>query len=450
MAVIIINYQLSIINLRTGTMKNFGISWFRRIGSLTVFCLAGLFVLDIPAFCEAQRRSRPGGSKVIQLPAPNLSGAVSVEEAIVMRRSVRQFADKPLNFVQMGQLAWAGQGITDKQRGLRAAPSAGALYPIDLFFVTPDGLFVYRPEGHSLEQLSQSDLRKQLSSAALGQGPVEDAACDIVIAGSVRKLATKYGNKATKFMLLEAGHVAENIQLQAVALGLVSLPVGAFDVKNIAKTCELSGDLEPLLIVCVGYPLVKQEPDKSQPGDKTTTKAKRAVLVVPSVNFADEELFETRRVLTEASIETVIASSKIGPLQGTLGGITASEVVLDKVRVEDFDAVVFIGGPGAEEYFTNPAALGIVRESAARGKVIAAISIAPTILANAGVLRGVRATGFLPQREQMQRGGAQYTGAPVERDGLIITGSDPSAAIPFAQTVAAALQEGRPTPGKNP
>jgi protease I len=367
-----------------------------------------------------------------------------------MRRSVRQFADKPLSFVQIGQLAWAGQGITDRQRGFRAAPSAGALYPIELYFVMPDGLFVYRPDGHSLEQLSTSDLRKQLSSAALGQGPVEDAGCDIVIAGSVRKLATKYGNKATKFMLLEAGHVAENMQLQAVGLGLASVPVGAFDMKNVAKTCELSSDLEPLLIVCVGYPLVKQETDKSQPGDKTTAKAKRAILVVPSVNFADEELFETLRVLTEAGIETVMASSKIGPLQGTRGGIAAPEVMLDKVSVEDFDAVVFIGGPGAEEYFTNPAALGIVRESAARGKVIAAISIAPTILANAGVLRGVRATGFLPQREQLQRGGAQYTGAPVERDGLIITASDPSAAIPFAQTVASALQEGRPKSGKNP
>jgi len=419
-------------------------SRLRKIGLVTACCLVGLSVLALPVFSQAQRRPRAGGAKTVQLPAPNLSGTVSLEEAINMRRSVRQFADKPLNFAQMGQLAWAGQGITDKQRGLRAAPSAGALYPIELYFVTPDGLSVYRPDEHSLEQLSQSDLRKQLSAAALGQGPVADAACDIVIAGSVRKVATKYGNKATRFMLLEAGHIAENMQLQAVTLGLVSVPVGAFDVKNVAKACLLPGDLEPLLIVCVGYPPVKQEPGKLQPGSK------KAVLVVPSINFTDVELFETRRVLTEAGIETVIASSKIGQLQGTLGGIAASEVMLDEVRVADFDAVVFIGGLGADEYFANPAALGIAREAAAKRKVIAAISTAPTILANAGVLRGVRATGFLPQREQMQKGGAQYTGAPVERDGLIITGSDYSAAIPFAQTIAAALLEGRPKQVKIP
>jgi protease I len=195
---------------------------------------------------------------------------------------------------------------------------------------------------------------------------------------------------------------------------------------------------------------VQQTADKSQPTGETAAGAKKVVLVVPSANFRDEELFETRRVLTEGGIEVVIASSKIGPLQGTLGGIAASEVTLDKVRVEDFDAVVFIGGPGAIEYFANPTALGIVREAAARYKVIAAICIAPTVLANAGVLRGVRATGFITQREAMRKGGAQYTGTGVERDGLVITGSGPSAAVPFAQAVSAAIKERQPKSGENP
>jgi len=416
--------------------------------ALIACCLVGLSVLALPVFCQIPKRLRPGGLKVVQLSAPRLSGPVSLEEAISARRSVRQFADKPLDLVEMGQLAWAGQGITDKQFAFRAAPSAGALYPIELYLVTPEGLFLYQPEEHSLEQVVVSDLRGQLSAAALGQGPVADAACDIVIAGSARKLAVKYGSKATRFMLLEAGHVAENIQLQAVALGLASVPVGAFDVRSVAKVCGLSGDLEALLIVCVGHPLV-QTP-KPQPTGVTATEKKRAVLIVPSANFRDEELFETRRVLTEAGIETVIASSKIGPLQGVLGGLVASEVVLDKLRVEDFDAVVFIGGPGAVEYFASPTALGIAREAAARRKVIAAICIAPTILANAGVLRGVRATGFITQREVMRKGGAQYTGTGVERDGLVITGSGPSAAVPFAQAVSAAIKERQPKSGENP
>ncbi len=424
------------------------ISCMDRIVVLTVCCLVVLSVLALPVLSQSQRRRRGGGLKVIQLPAPTLSGSVSVEEAISKRRSVRQFADKPLNFVQMGQLAWAGQGITDKERGFRAAPSAGALYPIELYFVTQEGMFIYNPDEHSLGQVSQSDLRKQLSAAASGQRSVEDAACSIVIAGSVRKVATKYGNKAERFMLLEAGHVAENIQLQAVTLGLGSVPVGAFETKNVARVCGLPGNLEPLLIVCVGHPLVPQ--GQSQSSGEIPATAQRAVLIVPDTDFRGEELFETQRILTEAGVETVTASSRIGPLRGVLGGIAASEVTLDKVRVEDFDAVVFVDGPGTVAYFNNPTALGIAREAAAGHKVIAAIDIAPVILANAGVLNGVRATGFLTQREMIRKGGAKYTGVPVERDGSIITASSPLAVVPFAQAIVGALQERQARSGKVP
>ena len=413
-------------------------------------CLAILFVLDIEVFnpvkanraiaAEAPKRVRFTGSRVIQLPAPSQTGSISVEEAIGKRRSVRQFADKPLNFVQMGQLAWAGQGITDKQRNLRAAPSAGAIYPIEIYFVISEGMFLYRPEEHSLEQVQSTDLRKQLSSAAGGQEAVAEAACSIVIAGSARKVSLKYGNKATRFMLLEAGHVAENIQLQSVAMGLASLPVGAFEIKSVARVCQLSGELEPLLIVCVGFPLV-QDAGESQKTVKSAAGVKRAVLIVPGADFRDEEFFETRRVLNEAGIATVVAGPGIGPLRGMSGGIVASELTIDKVSVEDFDAVVFVGGPGAGEYFTNQTAFDIAREAAAKRRVLAAISIAPTILANAGVLRNLRATGFITQRDAIQKGGAQYTGAPVERDGLIITASGPLAVIPFAQTIVGTLQE---------
>ena len=206
---------------------------------------------------------------------------------------------------------------------------------MQLYLVTPDGSYVYNPEAHSLEQLSQKDLRKQLSLATQGQGAVADAQCDIVIAGSVRKIAAKYRNKAERFLLLEAGGIAENIQLQAVALGLASVPIGAFDTKNAAKACELPGDLEPAMIVCVGYPLAQQTPEKSKDESQSankTVKSKKAVLITPAADFRDEELFETQRILNEAGISTAIASSKIGPLKGMMGGTAASELTIDKVR----------------------------------------------------------------------------------------------------------------------
>jgi protease I len=411
-------------------------------------CLTALLAAVLPVFGEGPRRTRAGELKVIQLPEPNRSGPVSLETAINMRRSVQQFAGTPLNFAQIGQLAWAGQGIIDKQQGLRAAPSVGDLYPIELYLVTPEGVFVYNPEGHSLKQISSLDLRKQLSTAASGLGPVEDAACDIVIAGSVRKIASKYGNKAQKFMLLEAGHVAGNIQLQAVSLGLASRPVGDFEIRNVARVCELRDELEPLLIVCVGHPFVQQKSqDQAQSAVQIT---KKAVLIVPAARFADAELFETQRILNEAGIASVVASSKIGVIQGAFGGIFASEITLDNLKVEDYEAVVFIGGPGAADYFSNPAILNIVKQASARNKVIAAISNAPMILANTGVLRGMRATGLPQQRGQMKKAGAQYTGSAVEQDGRIITANDSSVAVPFARAIVDALKERQPKPDKTP
>jgi len=114
-------------------------------------------------------------------------------------------AHSRLNFVQIGQLAWAGQGITERQEGFRTAPSAGAIYPIDLYFATRDGTFVYNPYEHSLVQTSNRDIRIRLATAASNQKVVAEAACDIIVAGSVKKLTAKYHNKAKRYMLLEAG-----------------------------------------------------------------------------------------------------------------------------------------------------------------------------------------------------------------------------------------------------
>ena len=382
---------------------------------------------------ESQRRPRRGGMKTIELPDPAVSSSFSLEEAISKRRSVRQFMDKPLSYAQIGQLCWAGQGITDKGRGLRAAPSAWAVYPIELYLVTFEGLFVYRPEDHSLEQIQAADLRKQLS-AAVGQPSIAEAACNIIVAGSVRKLSPKAGSKAGKFLNLEAGHVAENIQLQAVSLGLASVPVGDFEPRNVGRVCALPGEIEPLLIVCVGYPVASQGKPAAE---------QKALLIVPEAEFRDEELFETVRVLNEAGIATVVASTKIGPLKGVLGGIVASEVTLEKVQVADYDAVIFIDGPGAVSYFDNTAALGIAKDAATQRRVIGAINLAPAILANAGILNGLRATGYLTQRELIRKAGANYTGVPVERDGYIITASSPSAVVPFARAIVGAIKEKR-------
>lgn len=420
-----------------GTLIHHCENLFGGLKKMKRLTILGVTLACFAALCMGQRRPRPSQLRIVQLTEPSFTGSVSFEEALAKRRSVRQFTGQPLKSAQIGQLAWAGQGITDLQRGLRTAPSAGALYPIELYFATPEGVFVYQPQGHSLRQVLDQDVRGGLAAATAAQQAVAQAGCDIIMVGSVRKLTAQFRKDARKYMLLEAGHIAQNIQLQAVCLGLGSVTIGGFDTKEVSRICRVSRELEPIYIIPVGYPLVPTATEAGQ--GQRSTGAKRAALIVASENFRDEELLETKRALDAAVVETIVASSRTGFIRGMLGNIAEARIPLSQLRVDDYDAIIFIGGPGAAEYFDNPVALNIAREAASKGKILAAICIAPTVLANAGVLTGVRATGFLSEREKLVQAGAVYTGVPVERDRFIITGSGPAASAQFGRAVADAL-----------
>lgn len=401
-----------------------------------------VILVGFAVVCLGQRKPQVPPLKIIQLSSPRLTGLVSLEQALAKRRSVHQFTSQSLSFVQIGQLAWAGQGITEPKKGLRTAPSAGEIYPIKLYFATQDGLFVYHSDKHSLEEVFNQDFRERLA-AALNQEAVANAPCNIIIAGSAKKVAAKYGNKAKRFMFLEAGHIAQNIQLQAVSLELGSVTVGDFDINQVRRLCKLPANLEPIYIICVGYPVEQPKAEKGEEEKKTremdSIKAKRAVLIIASRNFRDEELFETKQELEKANIDTVIASTKTGVIRGMLRGKAEAAMLVNDIVVDDYDAIIFIGGSGAREYFDNSVALNIARQAARKKKVLAAICIAPAVLANAGVLDGVRATCFSTEKFKLKKAGAQYTGADVERDGLIITSNGPRAAGQFGKTIANAL-----------
>ena len=162
-------------------------------------------------------------------------------------------------------------------------------------------------------------------------------------------------------------------------------------------------------------------------------------MIVASENFRDEELFETRDALKGAQVQTVIASTKTGTVTGMLGGRAQAEILVSSIVVDDYNAVIFIGGAGAAQYFDDAAALDIARKASSKSKVLAAICIAPTTLANAGVLKGVKATCFSSERSKLEKAGAIYTGSPVEKDGLIITADGPSSAAQFGKTIVDAL-----------
>lgn len=190
--------------------------------------------------------------KMIDLPIPKLKGSVSVEQAIAMRQSVRQFTAAPLSLAQISQLLWAGQGIT-RNWGGRAAPSAGASYPLELYITLKEGLFHYRPENHKVENITSDDVRAHLADAALGQDAVRRAPAVIIITAVYERTRRKYRGRAERYVEIEVGHAAQNVMLQATALGLGAVPVGAFEDERIRSILKLPPDQHPLYIIAVGY-----------------------------------------------------------------------------------------------------------------------------------------------------------------------------------------------------
>ena len=193
-------------------------------------------------------------AKEIILPEPVIDGEVSLEKTIVERRSIRSFTGKELEPEQIGQLLWSAQGVTGKSAGrnLRSAPSAGATYPMEIYAVTAKGMYRYLPEKHALEIIVEHDLRNQLAAASMGQGSVRDASINIVICALPERITPRYGERGIRYIDMEAGHIAQNVHLQAVALGLGSVPIGAFNEDSVKQALGFPKGMAVVYMVAVG------------------------------------------------------------------------------------------------------------------------------------------------------------------------------------------------------
>ncbi|MBU2635633.1 MAG: SagB/ThcOx family dehydrogenase [Bacteroidetes bacterium] len=194
--------------------------------------------------------------KNISLPKPKLAGKLSLEETISKRRTVRSFSNKPISIEELSQLLWACQGITSTD-GKRTAPSAGALYPLEVFAVAGNvkdldpGIYRYIPESHSMQLIAKGDHRRSLAGAALGQEQIITASVDILISVVYERLSRKYGDRSVRYAHIEVGHAAQNVLLQAQSLGLGVCPIGAFHDDKVKKVLQLK-DEEPIYILTVG------------------------------------------------------------------------------------------------------------------------------------------------------------------------------------------------------
>ncbi len=220
--------------------------------------VAMVVVVSLPGAGVLLPADEPAVTSSVALPAPRLHGTVSVEEAIAARRTVRGFADTPVSVEALGQLLWAGQGITEPSRGRRAAPSAGALYPLELYAVSgavagvPTGVYRYDPVSHRLDRVRGGDPRAELVSrggcqAWLGKAPVL-----LVVTARFERTTVKYGERGIRYVHMEVGHAAENVVLEAIALGLVSGVAGAFGDEAVREVLGLPRDVAPLYLIAVG------------------------------------------------------------------------------------------------------------------------------------------------------------------------------------------------------
>jgi SagB-type dehydrogenase family enzyme len=198
-----------------------------------------------------------GEAEDINLPQPYDDGHVSIEKALLLRRSVREYSDRPLALNEISQLLWAAQGITNPS-GFRTAPSAGALYPLAIYLVAgnvkdlPPGVYKYKPKGHTLANVIKGDKRAQLSVAALGQSCVKKSAAVIVLAAVYERTMKKYGQRGIRYVHIEVGHASQNIYLQAVSLDIGTVVIGAFDDGKVKKTLHMLNTEQPLSIMPVG------------------------------------------------------------------------------------------------------------------------------------------------------------------------------------------------------
>lgn len=233
-----------------------------------IMCLLIIFFSGINQNCQDLNRREP---LIIDLPSPSFQSEISIEEAIKLRSSVRTFSDSSVSINEISQLLWAAYGITRPNKlykslrgGYRTVPSAGALYPLELYLCTgnitglDNGIYWYRSDGHKLIRVIPDDQREVISGATVGQKHFKSAAAVIIITADFGRTESKYGKRGTtRYVYMEAGHSAQNIYLQATSLNIGVCVVGAFNDKKIIDLIKMK-DEYPLYIIPLGKKRAKE------------------------------------------------------------------------------------------------------------------------------------------------------------------------------------------------
>ncbi len=229
-----------------------------RVISILIITLLCISVVFISVFALSNKKGEIQMDKsLIKLPKFKVAGNISIEETLYRRRSIRKFLNDSLNLEEISQILWAAQGITNTD-GRRTSPSAGATYPLELYLISnkveglKDGVYQYIPDQHLLKVKKEGDLLKEIAGATYQVEMCSGAAGIIVITAIVERTVSVYGERGMRYIYMEAGHAAENLSLQGVALNIGSVLVGAFDDLRVIKALSLSKGEIPLYIIPIG------------------------------------------------------------------------------------------------------------------------------------------------------------------------------------------------------
>lgn len=196
----------------------------------------------------------------MKLPQPRIHGGMPLVQALEARRSIRDYADEPLTLQDISQLLWSAQGVTEPETGYRTTPSAGATFPLETYLVAgavdglEAGVYRYDPASHAIKQTAAGDIRAELAAACMNQGCVGNCAVGILFGTVEQRTADTYGELAHDFVMMEAGHAAQNISLQAVDLGLGAVAIGAIDAGKVKAMTGMGNEAEPVYMMVMGKP----------------------------------------------------------------------------------------------------------------------------------------------------------------------------------------------------
>ncbi len=381
---------------------------------------------------------------MVELPKPEPLGGLRLGELLSNRGKKVNVSPEQMPLGKVGQVFWAGYGITSQQPKTRSVGSFDDGYSLLLYLVTDGGVYVYVPAEHNLAKVVDTDLRSKLAAAAGRDRAIYIAKANIVVAGSPRRAGHKRPRDGRLFMHIEAGKVLQNMELEALNQGLGFIPNVNLSASKISFMLKMPSGFEPICVLTVGeleeaikpapqqpqaisapaeQPAIEAKPQPQEPVEKAAPKV---LIFVPAFNFPEQPYTEITNLFANAGAEVSTASTTRQTIRGDLRGELTPDHLVADLYDSKYDAVIIIGSTLSSRAFRqDDSVLNFTARAYNKGAVVASYGRGVEILARSGILRGgLRVTGDAGQRRIVTQNGGEYIEQAIVVDGRIVTAKE--------------------------